>query len=296
VTTNNATLRGKVDPHGCPTTYRFDYGTTTAYGSVTPDLPAGSGTKSIMAAAAISGLPPHTRFHFRIVATSAAGATEGTDLPFKTRFACAPGGARPPAVVTEPPAVVTATGATLGGKVNAHGCPTTYRFEYGTTTAYGNVTPGLPAGSGTRSIIAATSISKLPPHTVFHFRIVATSAAGITAGGDLSFTTGFAPPSVRIIGHRAIVKRGFVVVIHLRCSSASVPCQGRLLGFRKHRMIGQRSFLLPANRRGVVSLRLNRRGRNLLRHQGRPRVMVVVRGTPSGPPTSMLLIRRFRLR
>jgi hypothetical protein len=37
VAQTGATLNGTVDPNGKATTYRFDFGTTTAYGSSTPD-------------------------------------------------------------------------------------------------------------------------------------------------------------------------------------------------------------------------------------------------------------------
>jgi hypothetical protein len=296
VTASTATLRGKVDPHGCATSYRFEYGTTMAYGSVTPEVAAGSGNRSVVAEASLAGLSSRTLFHFRVVATSATGTTAGGDLPFKTKFVCAPGGARAPAVVTEPAGGVTATGVSLAGKVNAHGCATSYRFEYGTSTAYGSATPEVAAGSGTRSILAAASLSGLSPRTVFHFRIVAVSAAGMTAGADGVFTTGLAPPSVRVVSHRAVVKRGFVAVIEVSCRGAGGACQGTLVAFRRHRVIGQRSFLLAGDRSGMVSMRLNRRGRNLLRGHRRPRVVVLVRGTPSAPPTSVTLIRKFRPR
>ena len=143
---------------------------------------------------------------------------------------CVPGGARPPAVVTDHAQGVTANGATLRGKVDAHGCPTSYRFEYGPTIAYGKVTPAVAAGSGTKSIQAAVSVSALAPHTLFHFRIVATSAAGSTPGADFSFTTGSSTApgrgSVRVIGVREPVQRGFVTIIHLSCSALSAPCRG----------------------------------------------------------------------
>ena len=41
VTITTATLNGKVNPHAAPTTYFFQYGTTPAYGSRTPDTSAG---------------------------------------------------------------------------------------------------------------------------------------------------------------------------------------------------------------------------------------------------------------
>ena len=51
VTITTATLTGKVNPHGAATTYYFQYGTTTAYGSRTPSAGVGAGTAAVGATA-----------------------------------------------------------------------------------------------------------------------------------------------------------------------------------------------------------------------------------------------------
>ena len=79
-----ATLTGTVDPHGAPTSYYFDYGTTTKYGARTPNTSAGSGSKAVSVTANVSGLKPQTTYHYRIVAFSTAGSTTGSDRSFKT--------------------------------------------------------------------------------------------------------------------------------------------------------------------------------------------------------------------
>ena len=79
-----ARLNGKVNPHNRPTTYYFEYGRTTAYGSRTSDTAAGRGESGVSAAATISGLTAGTSYHFRIVARSDAGTTYGTDRTFTT--------------------------------------------------------------------------------------------------------------------------------------------------------------------------------------------------------------------
>ena len=58
VTITTATLTGQVNPHGAPTTYYFQYGTTTAYGSRTPSAGIGGGTAAVGATAPIAGLGP----------------------------------------------------------------------------------------------------------------------------------------------------------------------------------------------------------------------------------------------
>jgi hypothetical protein len=56
VTTTSATLHAGVNPHGSPTTYVFEQGTTRAYGARPDPRSAGSGTSRRDVAATIEGL------------------------------------------------------------------------------------------------------------------------------------------------------------------------------------------------------------------------------------------------
>ena len=84
VTITTATLTGTVNPHGTTTTYFFQYGTTTAYGSRTPSTAVGDGTSNVAAAAQIGGLGPNTKYHYRLIAHNADGTTAGGDRSFTT--------------------------------------------------------------------------------------------------------------------------------------------------------------------------------------------------------------------
>jgi hypothetical protein len=84
VTITTATLAGQVNPHGAPTVFYFQYGTTTAYGSRTPDVGVGSGTVSAKVAVPIAGLGPNTKYHYRFVAHNGLGTTAGADRVFTT--------------------------------------------------------------------------------------------------------------------------------------------------------------------------------------------------------------------
>jgi len=85
VATEGATLNGVVNPQGISTTYHFEYGTTTSYGSSTPESSSiGNGTSNVTVSRAISGLSPGTTYHFRVVATNLEGATYGQDRTFST--------------------------------------------------------------------------------------------------------------------------------------------------------------------------------------------------------------------
>lgn len=79
-----ATLNGTVNPSQDATTYHFEYGTTTGYGSVTAWTPAGSGASAVSVSASITGLTGSTTYHCRLVATNSVGTAMTDDLTFDT--------------------------------------------------------------------------------------------------------------------------------------------------------------------------------------------------------------------
>lgn len=151
----------------------------------------------------MSGLQPFTTYHFRIVASSPGGTSVGADQIFTTT------GLAPTALTTEA-GDVTETTARITGTANPRGLDTTYRFDYGTTTAYGATTatqssrltasastPSQNAGAGTTDERVSAPLSGLSPGTTYHYRVVAMSAAGTTSGGDRTFTTPAPPPPAK---------------------------------------------------------------------------------------------------
>lgn len=84
VTISSATLTGTVNPRGLSTSYYFQYGTTTAYGSRTASTAAGKGGAGVAAAAQISGLGSNTKYHYRLIAHNSDGTTAGNDRTFRT--------------------------------------------------------------------------------------------------------------------------------------------------------------------------------------------------------------------
>ncbi len=98
---------------------------------------------------------------------------------------------RHPLVVTEAATGVGESGATLRGSVNPLGLATTYVFEWGPTSAYGDrvPVPDASAGNGMTSQPVSQDLGGLAPGTTVHYRLAATNAFGTVAGGDQSFTT-----------------------------------------------------------------------------------------------------------
>ncbi len=83
---SEAKLGALVNPGGIQTTYRFEYGTTTEYGSSTP-FPEGSvgeGLEAHAVWASASGLAPGSTYHYRVVASNELGTVYGPDQTFTT--------------------------------------------------------------------------------------------------------------------------------------------------------------------------------------------------------------------
>jgi hypothetical protein len=187
VTPTMATLNGTVDPSGRATTWYFEYGTSTGYGTKTPTRDAGSAAGVAAVSAAVTGLRTGQTYHFRLVATSDAGTARASDHTFVASAA--------PTVTTAAASSVNDTTASLNGSVNPNGQATTVYFEYGTSTSYGTKTSAASAGSGASARNVSAAVSRLTGGTTYHFRLVATNAAGTTPGADQAFATSGQPVS-----------------------------------------------------------------------------------------------------
>jgi hypothetical protein len=100
-----------------------------------------------------------------------------------------------PGATTGDASGLTDTQALLAGTVNPQGELTSYAFQYGTTTAYGQQSGLGSAGSGTADAPVTADLAGLTAGTTYHYRVIATNATGTTVGADRTFTTtGTAPP------------------------------------------------------------------------------------------------------
>jgi hypothetical protein len=84
VTAANATLNASVNPGGLATSYYFEYGTTTNYGSDTATNTLAAGNSTMAVSYAIGGLLPGTLYHYQAVAGNNAGLDTGGDMSFTT--------------------------------------------------------------------------------------------------------------------------------------------------------------------------------------------------------------------
>lgn len=184
-TQTSAELHGTVNPNGSSTTYYFQWGLTNQYGVNGRAHSAGAGTRSVSVAESATDLIPGTSYHFRLVASNGDGTSVGADRTFTTA------GHPPPGVTTGPATGLNKTGATLTGIINPSGQSTSWFFQWGATTSYGQQTAAQTLSAGTAQAVAASLQGLLAPGTIYHYRLVAThgSANATTYGGDGTFMT-----------------------------------------------------------------------------------------------------------
>ncbi len=92
---------------------------------------------------------------------------------------------------------VGANAATLNAEIDPQDATTTYQFEYGTSTAYGESLPAgnAPVGSGSGDVLVSQQVTGLVADTVYHYRVIARSEGGETVGADHTFVFQSAAPS-----------------------------------------------------------------------------------------------------
>jgi alpha-tubulin suppressor-like RCC1 family protein len=84
VSTHEATLNAIVNPELTTTSYHFEYGPTTTYGSSTPTFGVGSGLTNQSVEQKITHLLPETTYHYRVVASNGSETADGLDQSFIT--------------------------------------------------------------------------------------------------------------------------------------------------------------------------------------------------------------------
>ncbi|MGH2834031.1 MAG: glycoside hydrolase family 27 protein [Solirubrobacteraceae bacterium] len=96
-----------------------------------------------------------------------------------------------PSATTLAPTEVRATTAILAAAVSPNDAALTEcELQYGTSTSYTQSAPCSPtpsANGGTQDVGAA--VSALEPNTTYHYRVIATTPRGQSAGADQAFTT-----------------------------------------------------------------------------------------------------------
>jgi hypothetical protein len=197
---DSAMLSGTVAPNG-PSYYRFEYSKNGVDWILAADVDLAlnnapfladrwlGGSSPQQVTASIEGLESNTVYRARIVATKFTGPiTAVTVTSGETTLLT---DAVPPSATTSPVHSHTDRSAWLAGYVNPKGSVTSYRFEWGKTTAYQHQAPSSDAGAGAAGTEKAVleEIHGLEPDTTYHYRLVAESAQGVRVGDDRTFRT-----------------------------------------------------------------------------------------------------------
>jgi hypothetical protein len=184
VSSSTATLHGSVVPAGNEViSCVFEYGTEakalTQQQPCTPSTPY-TGSAHVEVSTVITGLANATTYHYRVTIATASETLSGGEASFKTTG---------PVVSEESFHGVGESEATLTAELNPNGEATTYRVEYGLTSAYSSSTSPAAAGAGQAFVAVQSAIHELQPGTTYHFRFVAESAGGTAYGPDVKLLT-----------------------------------------------------------------------------------------------------------
>ncbi len=157
---------------------QVEYGTTAAYGSLTPL----DGNPVTSHSVGLSGLAANTLYHYRVISANGNGSSTSGDYTFTT--------SGPPQISNVQATNITAAGATITWATNA---PADSQVRYGLTSSYGSQTTLDPNAVTSHSV----TLSGLTANTLYHYQAVSANAYGSAQSADYTFTT--ADPVTEIV-------------------------------------------------------------------------------------------------
>ncbi len=195
LTATSADISGTVNPRGSATSYYIEVSQdemvtwNRAPGDSGADHFVGAGTTPVAVQTTLTDLAPVSEYFVRIVASN--GVRTATAQTFVRTLPASP------IVATGEASAIGYSKATLNGMVDGQGADaTSYWFEYGTDTTYGQRwTPLYALGSARSSQLVSAPLAGLRPATTYHFRVAADNRIGISYGVDQTFTTADGPPA-----------------------------------------------------------------------------------------------------
>src|SRR4051794_38256888 len=186
-----------------------------------------------------------------------------------------------PTVVTGPPdtSLISDSYALISGTINPNGNDSSYHFEWGTSTTYGQVTPTTQAGNGKAEVPVDISLDELEPSTTYHYRLVVepgVSNPGAFAplfGADASFKT--SPTlALQFRALKAAVNKAGKATVKVRAEGpVDETAAGKLtLAIKvkgKAKKIGSARYKVDVGRNGTLLVKLNKAGKTALAESGK---------------------------
>lgn len=188
LTPTAARFSGTVNANGGNVAWRFQYRLVGASTWTDAPTPAGSvtGASDQPVSHVVSGLQPNKPYEVKLVANAGSVTRESAVGQFTTPTT-------PPVVDTGLGSYLTEDSALLTGGVNPRNSATSYHFEWGESTDYGNRLPldeGVSVGSANQRVTVRQQLDGLEPGTTYHFRVVAENdEEQVSYGDDVEFTT-----------------------------------------------------------------------------------------------------------
>ncbi len=241
VTPFDASLEAVLNPERRVSTYYFEYAPTklaveksegTSFGE--SSIPAGSEAQGTGPVDIGGGLTPATTYYYRVVASSANGATDGPVESFETEPLVEP------SIDAESVTGATQTGAELHALINPEYQETEYQFKLGTSTAYGVDMPtslmGFGVGEGffgdletggvnVQSELQAQALPALKPNTEYDYEALAKNKTGTSEGPNETFLTLPNPPTVSTGGFSGVTTSAATISGSVDPGSSGFPTQ-----------------------------------------------------------------------
>ncbi len=286
-----AVLSGTVNPNDAAPNCRFEYGTATDTELSVPCAGTPSGSAPAAASVFLGNLTPNTTYRYRLVASTATGASEGAEATFKTLA---------PNLVEAHPSI---SGTPAPGQHLT--CKAGVTAGTGVTLAYAWLrdTKTISGASASTYVVSSADVS----HHL-QCRVTATTAEGsksetsafvtVPAGGlgTISETTIGAPRAARgavSVPVKCSAQAAGSCTLRLRLTVQETVSGGRVVAVaaQAHRAsvtVGTRTVRLKPSQQATVTVALNATGRRLLARMRRLPVKLSVSGTVLGAISASL--------
>ncbi|HEY5045292.1 MAG TPA: NHL repeat-containing protein [Solirubrobacteraceae bacterium] len=127
----------------------------------------------------------------------------------------------------------TATTTTLFGSVNPNDpsetFSTTWYFEYGLSSSYGQSAPAPPPGVGSllgnQAVSVNAELAGLQPNRIYHFHLVAVNSNGSSEGSDSTCATAAVAPALAGVSSSEITQEGAVISAQINPNNEATTYQ-----------------------------------------------------------------------